>query len=348
MNEGTTQVSPAISVVIPNYDGLIHLSACLSALRAQTFQDFETILVDNGSRDRSVEFVRASFPEVIVVDLRMNRGFAGGVNAGVAVARGEFIALLNNDTEADCRWLEALHQAAREDSTYAMWASRVVLFERPQFLDSAGDGFTIAGVPFKRGHLEAVRNCQSNEEVFAPSGSAALFRKAVIDDVGSFDEDFFLIHEDVDFGLRARLRGHRCLYVADAIVKHKVNGSIGYMTRDYVFYGHRNLEYVFLKDLPLCVLIRCLPAHCLFNLFAFGHFLMRGRALSFVRAKLAALIDLTSVLRKRSSIQSRRVVSARVLFSQLARKWFSIKRPRAVKSQSVSIGEMTAEVRRQN
>ena len=246
-------MKPVISIVIPNYDGLRHLEGCLSALRQQTFRNFETILVDNGSRDASISFVQKHFPEVRIVSLAENRGFAAAINAGVAVAEGEFVAWLNNDTEADPGWLEAL-QSVLDRREYSMWASRVVWFDRPHLLDSAGDGFTTAAAPFKRGHLELARDYDSNTEVFSPSGSAALFRKALIEEAGLLDEDFFLVHEDVDFGLRARLLGYRCLYVADATVSHKVNSSIGYMSRDYVFYGQRNLEYVFWKDLPLSLL----------------------------------------------------------------------------------------------
>jgi GT2 family glycosyltransferase len=318
-------MKPAFSVVIPNWNGLAHLGACLSALRAQTCRDFETVLVDNGSRDESVAFVRENFPEVRVVALDENRGFAGGVNAGIEAARGEFIALLNNDTEADPGWLAALRRATREGAGYGMWASRVVLSDRPEIFDSAGDGLTLSGAPFKRRHLEAVGAFERGQEVFGPSGAAALYRRDVIEDAGGLDEDFFLVHEDVDLALRARLRGHRCWYVADAVVRHKVNSSIGYMSWKYVFYGQRNLEYLFWKDMPLPLLLRCLPAHCLFDLLALGHFAARGRGLAFLGAKGAALLKLPAVWRKRRAAQARRLVSAASLLRQLERRWLGTK-----------------------
>ena len=318
-------VKPTISVVIPNWNGLIHLEGCLSALRAQTYTDFEIILVDNGSQDESLSFVRQRFPEVHIVALAENRGFAGAVNAGIAVARGEFIALLNNDTMADPNWLRAIHCATTERAEYGMWASRVVLFDRPELLDSAGDGMTVAGAPFKRGHLSASRAFEQDQEVFGPSGAAAVYRRAVIEDAGGLDEDFFLIHEDVDLALRARLGGHRCWYVAGAIVRHKVNASIGRMSREYVFYGQRNLEYVFWKNFPASLLLRLLPAHCFFTLFALCHYALKGHGLTFLRAKGAALAGLPSVWRKRRSVQTKRRTSAAALLGQLEGRWFRTK-----------------------
>src|SRR5579885_598241 len=316
---------PSISVVILNWNGLAHVGACLSSLRAQTFRDFETILVDNGSRDGSVDFVRENFSEVRVVALEENRGFAGGVNAGLAQARGEFVALLNNDTEADAEWLAALRRTTLERGEFGMWASRVVLFDRPEVLDSAGDGLTTTGAPFKRGHMRSAGEFGRGCEVCGPSGAAALYRSDVIEDAGGFDEDFFLVHEDVDLALRARLRGHRCWYVADAVVRHKVNASIGRMSRGYVFYGHRNVEYLFWKDLPLPVLLRCLPEHCLFGLLSLGYFALKGRGLTFLRAKGAALVGLPRVWRKRRAVQARRVVNADFLLRQMERRWLGEK-----------------------
>lgn len=316
---------PSISVVIVNWNGLAHLGVCLTALRAQTYRDFETVLVDNGSRDGSAEFVRGQFPEVRVLVLGENRGFAGGVNAGVAAAGGEFVALLNNDTQADPDWLAALRRAADERAEFGMFASRVVLFDRPEVLDSAGDGLSFSGAPFKRGHLKAAGDYESEGEVFGPSGSAALYRREVWEDAGGFDEEFFLVHEDVDLALRARLRGHRCWYVAEALVRHRVNASIGYMSRDYVFYGHRNLEYLFWKDMPLALLLRCLPAHCLFGLLALAYFTLKGRGAAFLRAKGAALVGLPRVWRKRRAVQGRRLVAAGQLLRQLEPRWLGAK-----------------------
>lgn len=314
---------PNISVVIPNWNGWHHLPECLTALRLQTYQHFEVIVVDNGSSDNSVAEIRVHFPEVRLVCLAKNRGFAAGCNEGIAVAYGEFVALLNNDTRVDPGWLTALDLASQnsENPGYDMWASRVVLADQPDLLDSAGDGLTIAGAPFKRGHLQAAERHTTPQEVFGPSGSAALYRKTLLDRLGGLDADFFLIHEDVDLAWRARLSGARCWYVPDAIVQHKVNASLGYLSWTYVFYGHRNLEYLFVKNAPAWLLLRCLPAHILFNLLAWGYFILRGRGLTFLQAKGAAMCHMQLLWRKRRVVQSQRRVASRELLGFMRRRW---------------------------
>ena len=310
-----------MSVVIPNWNGWTHLHGCLAALQAQTYRDFEVIVVDNGSADESVAQVRAHFPEVRLVCLPENRGFAEGCNAGISAAQGDFIVLLNNDTLVDPEWLAALSLATQIHTEYDMWACRVVLADQPEVLDSAGDGLTIAGAPFKRGHLEPAEDYRVGQEVFGPSGSAALYRKALLDTLGGLDADFFLIHEDVDLAWRARLAGARCWYVPNAVVQHKVNASLGYLSWTYVFYGQRNLEYLFVKNMPTFLLLRCLPAHILFNLFAWGHFSLHGYGLTFLHAKGAAAWNLRQLWRKRREVQSQRQVATRDVLGLMQRRW---------------------------
>ena len=325
---------PTMSVVIPNWNGWQHLQECLTALRRQIYQDFEVIVVDNGSSDDSVAEVRAQFPEVRLVCLTDNQGFAAGCNAGIAAAHGEFVALLNNDTRVDPGWLAALYRATQEskNSDYNMWASRVVLADRPELLDSAGDGLTIAGAPFKRGHLQLAEAYATAQEVFGPSGSAAVYRKRLLERLGGFDADFFLIHEDVDLAWRARLLGARCWYVADALVQHKVNASLGYLSWTYVYYGQRNLEYVFVKNMPFAVLLRSLPAHILFNLLAWGHFVWHGHGLHFLQAKIAAVRSLPSLWQKRREIQKQRQVTTSAFLECIERRWLGMKLRAAVQA----------------
>ena len=316
---------PKISVVIPNWNGWTHLEGCLGTLQAQSYRNFEIIVVDNGSADESVAQVRAHFPEIRLVCLAENRGFAAGCNAGIAVAQGDFVALLNNDTLADPEWLAALSQATQAYTEYAMWACRVVLADQPEVLDSAGDGLSVSGAPFKRGHLEPADAYDMGQEVFGPSGSAALYRKTLLDTLGGLDADFFLIHEDVDLAWRAHLSGARCWYVPDAIVQHKVNATMGYLSWTYVFYGHRNLEYLFIKNVPASLLLRCLPAHILFNLLAWGHFMLRGYGLTFLQAKGAAVWNLRLLWRKRRLVQAQRQITPDHLLGLMQQRWIGAK-----------------------
>jgi len=314
---------PACTVVVVNWNGRHHLGTCLTALQRQSFRDFEVILVDNGSRDGSVEHVRSAHPWVDLVTLPDNRGFCGGNNEGIRRAHGRYIALLNNDTEADPDWLGELVTALETHPQVGFCASRVLLFDDRDVLDSAGDYFAINGVAGKRGHLQKATLYPRTEEVFGACAAAALYRRSMLEDIGLLDEDFFLVFEDADLSFRARNAGYGCLYVATARVYHKTNASIGTYSPTYVYYGQRNLEFVYLKNMPLVLLLKYLPVHLFYDLLAMAFFASQGRLWPFLRAKAAALWGLPAVLRKRRVVQSRRVVSPAALEGLFARRWLS-------------------------
>lgn len=244
---------PAVSVLIPNYNGLAYLPACLEALRQQRFRDFQTILVDDGSQDGSPAWVRAHYPEVRVVALPRNRGMAAAVNRGLAYAQGSLIALLNNDTEADPGWLEALVAAADSHPEIGSFASKIRLFERRQVLHSAGDLYGTDGIPRNRGVWEEDRGqYDGRPEVFGPCGAAALYRRELLEELasgpGPFDERLFMYLEDVDLAWRAQLRGYRCRFVPQALVYHRVSATAGGPLASY--YVGRNTLLVLAKDVP--------------------------------------------------------------------------------------------------
>jgi GT2 family glycosyltransferase len=145
----------------------------------------------------------------------------------------------------------------------------------------------------------------------------------MLEDIGLLDEDFFLVFEDADLSFRARNAGYGCLYVATARVYHKTNASIGTYRPTYVYYGQRNLEFVYLKNMPLVLLLKYLPVHLFYDLLAMAFFASQGRLWPFLRAKAAALWGLPAVLRKRRVVQSRRVVSPAALEGLFARRWLS-------------------------
>lgn len=314
---------PACSVIVVNWNGRHHLDACLGALGRQSFTDFETLLVDNGSTDGSPELVRSAYPWVRLLPLPENRGFAGGNNEGIRRARGRYVALLNNDTEAEPDWLAELVAALERRGDIAFCASRVLLFDRRDTLDSAGDYFADNGVAGKRGHLEPASRYSEPEEVFGACAAAVLYRRSLLEDVGLLDEDFFLIFEDADLSFRARNAGHRCLYVPTARVYHKTNASIGTYSPTYVYYGQRNLELVYLQNMPLGLLLKYLPMHLFYDALALGFFARRGRLWAFLRAKAAVLGSLPAILRKRRLVQARRVLPAAELERLFTRGWLA-------------------------
>ena len=295
-------MTPDVSVIIVTWNGRQYLEACLESVAAQQGVDTETIVVDNASTDGTAVLVRDRFPWVRLVALDENRGFAGGNNAGARVAQGRHLAFLNNDTVAHPGWLQALRKGIDVESGFVLATSRIVYMHDPDIIDSAGDGFLRWGGAFKRHHGAAAQVASESAEVFGICGAACLVLKTVFDELGGFDEDFFASHEDVDLSYRARLRGYRCRYVADAIVRHHGSATIGNISRFAVLYGQRNLEA------------------------AAAYFMRRGLFGTFLRAKLAALGGLPLMIRKRSEVQRTKRVGAAAIRPHLDGGWLATKR----------------------
>jgi GT2 family glycosyltransferase len=319
-------MTPDVSIIIVTWNGKHLLQACLSAVAAQEGVSFEMIVVDNGSEDGTANFIRERFPSVRVVPLSQNLGFAAGNNAGVREARGRYLAFLNNDTEAEAGWLRALLGGLDEKARFALATSRIVYMHNPGVIDSAGDGVLRWGGAFKRHHGAPAHLAVSSDEVFGVCGAACLMPRAVFDELGGFDEDFFASHEDVDLSYRARLRGYRCRYVADAVVRHHGSATLGKTSEVAVFHGQRNLEWMYFKNAPASVLARTLPGHLIYNAAAAVHFARLGLLGTFFRAKIAALKGARQIVRKRAAVQRSRRVAASVIWAQLERRWLATKR----------------------
>ncbi|MDW7712489.1 MAG: glycosyltransferase family 2 protein [Deferrisomatales bacterium] len=252
---------PKVSILLLNWNGLEHLPMCLESLAAQTFRDFEVIVVDNGSRDGSVELVRTRYPWVVLVPLPENVGFASGNNRGLEHASGEYLVTLNNDTRAEPDWLEHLVRVAEAHPRAGMVASRVCSFSDPDLIDSIGMAVCRDGMA--RG---AYRNRRWSslglgevEEVFFPSACAALYKRSMIEETGFFDDDFFAYAEDVDLGLRGRLAGWGAVAATRAVVHHKYSQSSGSLSPFKVYLVERNHYWVAVKNLPWGQLL-ALPA----------------------------------------------------------------------------------------
>jgi hypothetical protein len=248
---------PRATVVIPNWNGLDHLPECLGALSAQAFPSFEVLLVDNASSDGSVAWVGKHFPDVRVLKLVDNGGFAGAVNEGILASRGEYVSLLNNDTAVDPGWLAALVEALDSHRDYDVAASQMVLYDDPGRINAAGDVYAFGRLAGgNRGLGRPVSRYAGVDRVLGACAGAALYRRALFNEVGLFDEDFFLMSEDTDFNLRCLIAGKRCLYVPAARVRHKVRASIDAgPQREMMLLGARNEAIVVTKDLPAAALL---------------------------------------------------------------------------------------------
>lgn len=310
-----------ISLIIVNYNGLHLLKGCLESLRLQTFRDFEIIIVDNASHDGSAEYIAANFPEVKLVVLPRNVGFAGANNEGLKQADGEYIALLNNDAEADRDWLKSLADAMARTPVAGICASKM-LVHGTEVIDSAGDGFATNLKGFKRGEGQPADHYSREEFVFGACAGAALYRKKMLDEIGFFDESFFLLHEDTDLNMRAQLAGWKVLYVPSALVFHKVRSSIGTMSDLAVYYALRNSELVRLKNVPAGLLFRCSPA-CIMGMIAdFLFFAVRYRKLKlYVQAKSDVLKNLRHIGGSRKKIMELRKTDIAYLYRIMTPVW---------------------------
>ena len=277
---------PLLSVIIPNWNGKHFLEECIDSLKEQTFSDFEAILVDNGSTDGSVEFAEKRYGDFIrIIRNKKNIGFTGGNNVGIQAARGEYIVLLNNDTWAEPTWLEELVKATHLDLPIGMWASKVCSYYKRNQIEAVGELIYWDGLSRSRGQYEQDRGqYEEMEEIFFPPGCGGMYRRAVFEEIGLFDEEFFAYADDAEIGIRARLAGWRCVLVPRAILYHKNSGSTGQYSPFKAFYVERNRFWITLKYFPLPLLF--LSIFLTFYRFAFqayGALVHRGAAGKFTR-----------------------------------------------------------------
>ncbi|MDZ4764222.1 MAG: glycosyltransferase family 2 protein [Chloroflexota bacterium] len=316
----SSQQLALFSVVIPHWNGLRHLQTCLDALARQTYAPIEVILVDNASSDGSQAFVRERYPAVTLIELPENRGFTGACNAGFAAAKGEFIALLNNDTEVDAGWAAAVVDAFGRDLRVGSVASKMLLFDQRDHIHTAGDFFTHDGRAGNRGVWELDSGQYDREEyVFSACGGSSAYRRALLDEIGGLDDDFFFSLEDVDLGWRAQLAGWRCLYTPRAIVYHHLAATGGGVTASY--YDGRNLIAVLAKNYPNAlwrkhggVIVRAQARQAWAAVRAWRGAAARAR----LRGMAVGIVGLPRTWRKRRAIQAARSVSIEYIESILS------------------------------
>jgi GT2 family glycosyltransferase len=283
----------------------------LPSLRAQTFGECTVVVVDNGSSDESVSHLRLEYPEVQVVALPRNVGFAAAVNRGVEAAPGgaEAIAVVNNDLELDPLWLSRMVAALRDHPEAGSATGKMLFYDRRSVIDGAGDFTSWYAVSAPRGRGEPDRGqFDLAEPVFSACGGAALYRRAALDAVGPFDEDFFAYAEDVDWGFRAQLAGWTCRYVPGAVAFHMGAGTSARVPNLARYLFLRNTLSMVAKDWPRAALVRHVPRVALF-LAKSASASVRGRWLgAYVRALLGFAAQLPRTLRKRREVQATRRV----------------------------------------
>ena len=303
---------PPAAVVVPNWNGAHFLGECLASLQMQTHAA-RVIVVDGGSTDGSAELVSERFPEVTLVPLPENPGFAGSVNRGIEHALGQgagYVALLNNDAVAEPEWLGRLIATAESHPQVGIVASKLLLFDRVH-IDSTGDFYSSWGWAYPRGRDEVDHRQYDNpelREVFCGSGGASLYRRSMLEDVGLFDEDYFAYLEDQDLGFRAQLLGWTARYEPEAVAYHRLMGTSSTMAHFGRYHAIRNCIYLYVKNVPGPLCWKYLPKFLL-GLFLMGlNDVRRRRFLAISGAYLEALRNLPRTLAKRRRVQHARTV----------------------------------------
>ena len=312
-------MAPLASVIVPSFNGAHLLPACLDSLCQQSYRDLEVIVADGASIDSTVELLAQRYPAVRLVRLKRNRGFAGNVNAGLRAARGDVLCLLNNDARADGDWVTQSVEALQLHPEVGSVASRV-LFADGVTINSAGDLICRDGSARQRGSGQPDGvDWRVPTNVFGASGGAAAYRRAMLSDVGLFDEQFFMYLEDVDLAFRAQLRGWSCLYWPAARVAHIGGASAGGPLAS--FYNGRNLIRLLAKNLPTGLIQRMWAGIVRYQLRRATLALAAWRgaaARATLRGQMVGLLELPNHLAARPAVQRRRRVSDEAIYALMS------------------------------
>lgn len=306
---------PRACLAVLSYDGRELLEACLPTICGQDHEDYDVVVVDNGSSDGTADYLRDRWPDVRVVRLAGNVGVTAALNVMVGAAGdAAYVALLNNDVELEPGWLRILGSVLDERPEVAAAAGKLLSARDRSVIDRAGDELHRSGAAFGRGAGETDHG-QFDEagRVFGVGGAAALYRMAAFEQVGSFDESFFAYLEDVDWNLRARLAGLEAWYEPAALGFHHGGATLGAVNPFSLYHLRRNHLWLVAKNYPAGELVRDLPAVLAFMAAQLAYAVRPGRLGLVLRAYRDALRGLPGVLRRRRTVQRRRTVTAEQL-----------------------------------
>jgi GT2 family glycosyltransferase len=314
--------SPAVSIIVLNWNGERYLRRCLDAIAAQTFRDYEVLVLDNASTDGSVESVPARWPSFRLVKFDQNLGFAVGNNQGAKIARGRWVAFLNNDAFPEPEWLANLVRAAQTHTEFSFFSSRLVYSGDTNLTQDTGDIYHVSGFAWPRDNNCPIQSAHlQSDEVFSPCAAAALYEREAFLEVGGFDEQFVSHYEDVDIGFRLHLRGYRCLYIPEAVVAHVGSASYGRESDRTVYQVQRNVVWSYIANMPGGLFWKYLPAHLFANLVFLIYYSLRGQWEAVWKAKWHAARSLPALLQKRNRIQSLRRIQPGEIERVLDHSW---------------------------
>lgn len=305
---------PLVSVIVLNYNGKRHLETCFSSIKKTKYPNFETIMVDNGSSDSSVDFVRRMFKWVKIVANKENLGFTEGNNIGYENSKGKYVVLLNNDTAVDPMWVSEMVKVLEKDGKIGACACKVNLFSNRNLFNSAGIELDIYGFALSRG-LPSRNNYEKDagqydkiEEVFSSYGAAMMIRRSAIQEVGLFNPDYKMWFEEIDFCWRLRLAGYKVFYTPKAVVYHKLFSTrkTAVFSKNQKFFLERNRLRTMIQNYSLEMLVKILPFYTLLKLSELSLYLIfrkKDDAVAILNAFFSNLKSLPSIVREREHVQ---------------------------------------------
>jgi GT2 family glycosyltransferase len=304
------------SIIITNYNGRTDLERCLLSLRQHNSrEDTEIIVIDNASPDHSVDYIRQTFPEVIVVENASNQGYGHGNNLGVRCSRGQYLAFLNPDTQVTAGWLEGLISALESKPYIGLVTPKIMLMSDRSHINACGHQVHLTGIVQCRGMNRSQETFQHQEEISAVSGAAFLIRRELFEKLGGFDSPFFMYIEDTDISWRAWLAGYRCLYIPEVCIRHDYCLTFG---PQKMFYYERNRYLLMLKNLRWATILFLFPALMLTEMIGWCFVLLYDRRNW--RNKFSAYAWIgrhwKSIMSERKRAQKLRIIRDRDLLQQ--------------------------------
>lgn len=294
-----------LSIIIPNYNGERYLIDCLESLKSQTFKDYEVLLVDNGSSDKSCDTAVKIMNDIIIIKLDKNYGFSKAVNVGIKAAKARYVVLLNNDTIAEKEWLEKLYLAISEDNSTFSVCSKMIQYHNTNNIDDAGDEYCLLGWAYKRGDGTKIDSYVVSERVFSSCAGATVYDSKKLDEIGYFDENFFAYLEDVDISYRANIAGYKNIYCADAKILHIGSATSGSKYNDFkIRLTTRNNIFLTYKNMPLPQLIINIPFLFLGWIIKAIFFSAKGFSRSYFQGTKDGILSISKIRKTKLKIKN--------------------------------------------
>lgn len=291
-----------ITVIIPNWNGKKLLEECLKSLKSQTLKDFSIIIVDNGSTDDSVDLIEKNYPEIKIIKLNKNHGFAYACNCGAKYSKTKYIALLNNDAIADKNWLKNLLIEIEKNKDIGSCSSKMIKYFNRNIIDNCGHKFSLTG-NVDIGIGKNINKFNNKKEIFGVCGGAAIYLRKAFIKVNGFDTLFHSYIEDFDINYRIRLLGYKSFYVPNAIVYHKGAQTFSMYSKKHSYYCSRNMWFSLIKNCSKKLLKDNFIKIVKNDLKNIDYYIKRGFIISTLTSRAAVLLNIFKLLRKRKKIK---------------------------------------------